>query len=137
MDKTETERKNRERGCKASGLMKGRKWRGGKEKEIFSKELQYLTDTKVTNRLKRVSSGSAGKLFGITDGRNVKTKVKSQKGRRPLAGAALVSLFRGETRKGHAFLHTGKENISEYGKRRPELRGAVCCENVSRIKIFV
>ena len=99
MDKTETERKNRERGCKASGLMKGRKWRGGKEKEIFSKELQYLTDTKVTNRLKRVSSGSAGKLFGITDGRNVKTKVKSQKGRRPFAGAALVSPSRANARE--------------------------------------
>ena len=99
MDKTETERKNRERGCKASGLMKGRKWRGGKEKEIFSKELQYLTDTKVTNRLKRVSSGSAGKLFGITDGRNVKTKVKSQKGRRPFAGPALVSPSRENARE--------------------------------------
>ena len=99
MDKTETERKNRERGCKASGLMKGRKWRGGKEKEIFSKELQYLTDTKVTNRLKRVSSGSAGKLFGITDGRNVKTKVKSQKGGGPFAGAALVSPSRENARE--------------------------------------
>ena len=71
--------------------MKGSKWRGGKEKEIFSKELQYLTDIQVTKGLKSVSSGSAGKLFGITDGKNVKTKVKSQKGRRPFAGAALVS----------------------------------------------
>ena len=54
--------------------MKGRKWRGGKEKEIFSKELQYLTDIQVTKGLKSVSSGSAGKLFGITDGKNGRTR---------------------------------------------------------------
>ena len=69
MDKTETERKNRERGCKASGLMKGRKWRGGKEKEIFSEKPQKLTDIQVTKGLKSVSCGFAGELFGITDGK--------------------------------------------------------------------
>ena len=56
--------------------MKGRKWRGGKEKEIFSKGMQYLTDIQVSKRLKSVSSVPAGKLFGITDGKNVKTRVK-------------------------------------------------------------
>ena len=39
-------RKNLVRGCKASGLMKGRKWRGGKEKEIFSRGSESLTDNR-------------------------------------------------------------------------------------------